>query len=306
MILVGTASWTDPSLIKTKRFYPAGCTSAEARLRYYATQFPMVEVDSSYYAMPSAANARLWVERTPEDFVFNVKAFRALTQHQTPIKALPRSLVDAVPKGQANVYHKDLAPDVLDDLWRQFEGAVAQLAEAGKLGALHFQFPPWFTAKQENFDYLEEVRDRLRHHRVAIEFRHKSWFLPERREAMLAFLRQHQFVNVTVDEPQGAANTIPQIWDVTNDDLAIVRVHGRNEATWNIKGATAASDRFNYDYSEAELQELAGPIQRAAALARATHVVFNNNFEDQGVRNARTLMGILGTTLGGPAQSGLF
>lgn len=96
-----------------------------------------------------------------------------------------------------------------DELWRQFESAVAPLAEAGKLGALHFQFPRWFTAKQENFDYLEEVRDRLRSHRVAIEFRHKSWFLPERRDAMLAFLYQHKFVNVTVYEPQGAANTIP-------------------------------------------------------------------------------------------------
>lgn len=293
MILIGTASWTDPSLIKTKRFYPPGCTSAEARLRYYASQFPLVEVDSSYYAMPSASNSHLWVERTPEDFTFNVKAFRALTQHQTPIKAFPRSIADELPKGKANLYARDLVAEVVDELWHQFREGVRPLAEAGKLGALHFQFPPWFTAKQESYDYLEEVRDRLSRFTVAIEFRHKSWFMPERREAMLAFLRQHRFVNVTVDEPQGAANTVPQVWDVTNDDLALVRVHGRNEATWNIKGATAASDRFNYDYNEEELAELAVPIERAAKQARTTHVVFNNNYEDQGVRNAKTLMLIM-------------
>lgn len=294
MILIGTASWTDPSLIKTKRFYPPGCTSAEARLRYYASQFPLVEVDSSYYAMPSVSNSHLWVERTPDDFTFNVKAFRALTQHQTPIKAFPRALADALPKGKANVYARDLPAEIVDELWGQFMAAVGPLAEAGKLGALHFQFPPWFTAKQESYDYLEEVRDRLSRFTVAIEFRHKSWFTPERREAMLAFLRQHRFVNVTVDEPQGATNSVPQIWDVTNDELALVRVHGRNEATWNIKGATAASDRFNYDYSDEELTDLAGPIQRVAGQARTTHVVFNNNYEDQGVRNAKTLMLITG------------
>jgi uncharacterized protein YecE (DUF72 family) len=76
-IQVGTAPWTDKSLIESGRFYPKGRTSAEDRLRYYASQFPMVEVDSSYYAMPSARNAELWVERTPRGFTFNVKAFRA-------------------------------------------------------------------------------------------------------------------------------------------------------------------------------------------------------------------------------------
>ena len=80
---VGTGSWTDPTLIKSKRFYPPGCSSAEARLRFYASQFPIVEVDSSYYAMPNGSNSVLWVERTPASFTFNIKAFRLFTGHQT-------------------------------------------------------------------------------------------------------------------------------------------------------------------------------------------------------------------------------
>ena len=86
-ILVGTASWADKSLVDSGKFYPPDVTSPEERLRYYASQFPMVEVDSSYYAMPLPATTQQWAERTPDHFVFNVKAFRLFTGHQ----AQPRS-----------------------------------------------------------------------------------------------------------------------------------------------------------------------------------------------------------------------
>lgn len=293
-ILVGTASWTDKSLIACKRFYPRGCTSAEDRLRFYASQFPIVEVDSSYYAMPSAGNSQLWAERTPDGFVFNVKAFRALTTHQTPHVALPpdlRPLVDA--KGKPNVYAKDLPGEVWEELWRRFLLALQPLRDAGKLGALHFQFPPWFVTKPDSYDYLDEVRQRLADYTVAIEFRHKSWFSRATQDATLAFERERGFVNVIVDEPQGASNSIPSVWEVTNPSLAIVRLHGRNEKTWNIQGATAASDRFNYDYSKQELEGLAPPIRHVASQSLTTHVIFNNNFEDQGPRNGAMLQQIL-------------
>lgn len=295
-ILVGTASWTDATLIKCGRFYPRGCSSAEARLRHYADVFPMVEVDSSYYALPSGRNAQLWAERTPEDFLFNVKAFRALTGHQTPRRALPPDILRALnlPAEGPPVYANKLPPEIVDELWRRYLEALEPLRTAGKLGALHFQFPPWFTAKRESYDYLLEVRRRLADYLVAVEFRHRSWMTESQRPATLAFEEELAFVNVVVDEPQGAANSIPSVWETTNPRLAIVRLHGRNEATWNLKESTSASDRFNYDYSEAELSALVAPIQTLARSVVQVHVVFNNNFEDQGQRNGQMLMKLIG------------
>lgn len=295
-ILVGTASWTDATLVKCGRFYPRGCSSAEARLRHYANTFPLVEVDSSYYALPSIRNAQLWAERTPDDFVFNVKAFRTLTGHQTPRRALPQDVLRALNLSVDGppVYANTLPPEIVDELWQRYLDALQPLREAGKLKALHFQFPPWFTAKRQSYDYLEEIRRRLDGYLLAIELRHRSWMTDERREATLAFEEQHAFVNVTVDEPQGASNSIPSVWAITNPELAILRLHGRNEVTWNLKDSTAASDRFNYDYSEAELEELLEPIRRLANAVAYVHVIFNNNFEDQGQRNGQALMRLIG------------
>lgn len=292
-IIVGTASWTDPSLIKTGRFYPKGCSSAECRLRYYASRFPIVEVDSSYYAMPSARNARLWAERTPAGFLFNVKAFRALTQHQTPRKAMPPDLLRLLPAStQPNVYYKDLPGEIRDELWVRFIEAVRPLAEAGKLGALHFQFPPWFNATRGNAAYLEEVRGQLEGFLVAIEFRNASWFTDVAREATLQLERANAFVNVIVDEPQGFASSVPAIWEVTSPEMVVVRLHGRNAATWEAKGLAASSDRFNYDYTGTELRTLVESMDRIQR-ARYNAIILNNNYEDQGVRNGRTIQQLL-------------
>lgn len=293
-ILVGTASWTDQTLIDCKRFYPRGCTSAEERLRHYASRFALVEVDSSYYALPSARNAALWVERTPPGFTFNVKAFRALTQHQTPRQALPRDLAAELPAtGRRNIYYKDLPPALRDELWARFTTAVAPLAQAGKLGALHFQFPPWFTARRENYEYLAQLRTRLPHERIAVEFRHESWFAPAQCAATLAFEREHELSNVVVDEPQGFRQSIPAVWEVTSPALALLRLHGRNAQTWTNPGLAVASDRFNYDYSHAELAQFVSPLRALAERAALVHVIFNNNYEDQGMRNATELIGLL-------------
>ena len=129
---------------------------------------------------------------------------------------------------------------------------------------------------------------------VAVEFRNKTWFDTDRHAARtLEFERSNGLVNVVVDEPQGIANTIPAVWEVTNPALAIVRVHGRNYGTWNRKGLKASSQRFDYDYSEQELTELGGAVKKLAVKAASTHVLFNNNYQDQGQRGARTLTAIL-------------
>jgi uncharacterized protein YecE (DUF72 family) len=295
-IKVGTASWTDKTLIESRKFYPKGCSSAEGRLRYFSSIFPLVEVDSSYYAMPSGSNARLWAERTPADFTFNIKAFRLFTGHQTPRDAFPKDIQPALPPStKKNLYYKDLPEDILDEMWRRYREAIEPLREAGKLGAVHFQFAPWITSAPENQHYVAHCVERMEGYLLGVEFRNRSWFDgPDRVTEILEFERRLKVVNVTVDEPQGPSNSIPSVWDTTSSELSIVRLHGRNHETWNIQGATAASDRFNYDYSDEELAEFVEHLRRVAETVTQVHVVFNNNYEDQGVRNARTLMDILG------------
>ena len=138
-ILVGSCSWTDPTLIASRRFYPRGVTSAEARLRYYAEQFPIVEVDSTYYAPPSERNSELWAARTPDGFIFNVKAYALLTGHPARVERLPAWLREALPaaaQAKKNAYRKDLGEDAVEKLWELHRRALAPLAEAGKLGAV--------------------------------------------------------------------------------------------------------------------------------------------------------------------------
>lgn len=293
-VLVGTASWTDKSLTHCGRFYPESATTAEARLRYYASQFPLVELDSSYYAMPSPSTAQLWVERTPEHFTMNVKAFRIFTGHQTSPAVLHRDIRAALgPDVRATVYYKVLPAEIRDELWRRFIEALAPLRVAGKLGLAHFQFPPWLLCNAAGHAHVQQCAERMAGHLLSVEFRHRSWFGGEQIASTLAFERELGVVHTVVDGPQGFANSVPAIWETTHPSLALLRLHGRNTATWNIKDASAASDRFNYHYSDPELNETAGQLAQLSTKAFTTHVVFNNNFEDQGQRNASSLQRLL-------------
>ncbi|HEY5807133.1 MAG TPA: DUF72 domain-containing protein [Povalibacter sp.] len=291
-IRIGTASWTDATLLKSGKFYPRDVKTAEGRLRFYANEFPIVEVDSSYYAMPSVTNAALWAERTPAKFIFNMKMFRLFTHHQTEPKVLPPNVRAMLPQADAQLYYNDLSDELRAEMWRQFELAIEPLRAAGKLGALLFQFPKWFIARRSSIEYLHEIRRRLANYTLAVEFRHESWFSDGQRTSTLALERELEFCNVIVDEPQ-LPGSVPAVWEVTLQRLAIVRLHGRNAATWNMKGLKAASDRFNYDYSDAELRGFVTPVRRLREMADEVHVIFNNNLEDQGVRNARTMLRLL-------------
>jgi uncharacterized protein YecE (DUF72 family) len=295
-ILIGTASWTDKSLIDSDRFYPATVKTAEARLRYYAEQFPVVEVDSSYYAMPSVENAQQWVERTPPGFEFNVKAFRLFTDHPTQRNVLPPDVQKALgDSAKQKLHYRDTPAEIKDELWRQFRQSTEPLARAGKLRAVLFQFPSWFIAGRESFDHLLEIRERLPEHLIAIEFKNPSWFDGQHRYATLKFERTNQMCNVVVDEPSGMPGSIPTVWAATNPKLAIFRLHGRNQDTWNKPGLSAASERFNYEYTEQELLDFHPHLQELAVVAETVHVIFIVNFEDQGVRGARMMRRLLGT-----------
>ena len=176
-IRVGTASWTDKTLIASGRFYPKGASTAEARLRFYASQFGIVEVDSSYYAMPTPQTAQLWAERTPEGFVMNVKAFRLFTGHQTEPRVLHADLREALGGASAPArFYGDVPAEIQAELWLRFREALLPLRAAGRLGLVHFQFPPWVTADAAGRAQVEHCVDRMAGHDLSVEFRHRSWF----------------------------------------------------------------------------------------------------------------------------------
>jgi len=296
-ILVGTASWTDKTLIDCGRFYPKEAKTPEARLRFYSSIFPMVEVDSSYYAIPAPPVAVNWAERTPEDFVFNVKAFRLFTGHQTQPMVLHKDIqIELARRGAVprQMYYRDTPPDIRDELWRRFHEALAPLKAAGKLGLVHFQFPPWLLRNRESVAHVTHCVEQMAGQVVSIEFRHSSWFDTEaHREDTLALLRDLRAVHTVVDGPQGFANSVPMLAEPTHPDYALVRLHGRNVDTYNVKGAASAAERFDYDYSDDELRDLAAQIVRIAYRVRNTHVVFNNCDQDKGQRNGMSIMKIL-------------
>jgi uncharacterized protein YecE (DUF72 family) len=291
-ILVGTTSWTEKTLIESGRFYPPDVHTAEDRLRFYAGRFPFVEVDSTYYGLPSSRNASLWAERTPEGFVFDVKAFRLFTQHQTPPDALPKDIREALALSKKNLYHRDMPAEVLDELWERFRSALDPLRHSGKLGVVLFQFAPWFAFRPSSLELIAACGERLPGDRIAMELRNKSWFAEKYLDDTIAFEREHRLVHVVVDEPQGFPSSVPAVWEATSPDLAIVRLHGRNRATWARKGISAA-ERFNYLYSGEELQELAGSVNGLGGHAKEFHVLFNNCSRENAQRNALALRALM-------------
>ncbi len=293
-ILVGTSSWTDPTLIESGRFYPPSAKTAEARLKYYASQFNIVEVDSTYYGLPNEKTAGLWVERTPPNFIFDVKTFRLFTQHPTPQVALPRDIKMGLPREVAeksNLYLRDLPRELVDELWKRFESALLPLDSAGKLGVIMFQFPSWYYPGNEQRDYILSCKQRLPQYRIAVEFRHNSWLNDKNRERTLKFLVDNDLPFVCVDEPQGFKSSVPPVAEVTSD-IGIARFHGRNAEMWEKKGIPTVA-RFNYLYSDEELNEWAPKIGEIASKTRQTHVLFNNCYEDKAVKNARRMKQVI-------------
>jgi uncharacterized protein YecE (DUF72 family) len=292
-ILIGTASWTDRTLIKDGHFYPPEARTAEARLRYYAEQFPIVEVDSTYYFPPSEKNSVLWIERTPKDFTFNVKAYSLLTNHPTRPDSiykdleLPDDLAD-----KRNLYREQLPDAIVDEVWQRFRDALMPLHSAGKLGAVLFQYPQWFVIGRKNKDYILECAERLKEFRIAIEFRHKTWLEERNVDETLSFLSNHDLPYVSVDMPQGFDSSLPPIAAATADDIAMVRFHGRDRKAWAKKNVSA-SERFRYEYSEPELNEWVPKIKDISGQARETHVLMNNCYRDFAVNNARQLGDLL-------------
>jgi uncharacterized protein YecE (DUF72 family) len=296
-VLVGITAWTEPTLVAAG-YYPPDADSAEDRLRFYASEFPITEVDSTYYAPPSERVAALWAARTPDDFVFDVKAFRLLTEHPTPPKSLWKDLREALPADLAqkrNVYPKDVGPEVMDEALDRFVGALEPLRAAGKLGVLLFQLPEYVHPVKRSYAHLDWLAERLAKtsDTAAIEFRQRRWMDEDHRETTLSFLEERGFAYVCVDEPQGFPSSLPPV-AATTADVAVVRFHGRNADTWKKKGITAA-ERFAYDYTEhpEELEEWVPKVAQLHEDDRPVHALMNNCYSDYAVNSGRYLAQLL-------------
>ncbi len=272
-VRVGTCSWADDLL--SKLWYPAGVSSAEARLRFYADQFDTVEVNSSYYALPTEAMAAAWAERTPAGFVFHVKAFGMMTRHPVRVEQLPPDL-----RSHAEFDHRGRVQrpphELREEVFRRFRRAIEPLRQAGKLGGVLMQLPPYVVYKPESLAYLEWARGQLEGLQMLVEFRHRSWLADDAVQPVLAFLEQLPATYVMVDAPRLAASNVAPTVVATTSAAAYLRLHGRNKATWNVRGGSA-SDRFDYLYGRDELAEWVGPLRELAARTDDVWVMFNNN-----------------------------
>jgi uncharacterized protein YecE (DUF72 family) len=292
-IRVGTAGWTDKTLTAKGVFYPPEAKTPEARLKYYASRFSMVEADAGFYAIPDRVVTANWVERTPPGFVFNMKAHALMTGHATDVARLPRSIRDEIPESLGSrIYAKDLPQELRDEVWRQFRIAAEPLHEAGKLGAILLQFAPWIQPNKQTPAMLTRLREQLGELPVAVEFRNPSWVEPRLRESVWAQLRDHGITYVVPDTPPGTPTSMPIAPAITTPELAIVRMHGRRSELWWAREATVL-EKYRYLYDAHELEEWLAIILELAEEAERVHVVFNNCYANYGTTNALEMAGLL-------------
>ena len=296
---VGICAWADPALIETGTFYPRKSMSAEARLRHYASVFDVVEVNSSYYAIPDIRNSQRWVERTPAGFIFHVKAYSLMTGHNPRAETVPADLVALLPKSPQRTRRGEIdatsfSPEAVNRAFQLFRAAVGPIAESGKLGYVLFQFAPWVHFDTARLDYLASLPARLPGWTVAIEFRHRSW-LPEHIDETLRALSEARLAHVIVDAPPGG-HAIPRITTATSP-TAVFRLHGRNAEGWlrQLRGEEpTVREKYDYLYSEGELRALLPEIEAVGAETEDVFISFNNNNRDYPVKNALMMKRLLG------------
>ena len=280
-VRIGTCSWADDALVK--HWYPKGVTAKE-RLAWYAQHFSTVEVDSTFYRVPDEGMVQGWADRTPDGFVMHVKAFGLMTRHPVRLEQLPPDLREGMPldhRGRVDRPPRELRALV----FRAFLEALEPLRQAGKLGGVLFQLPPYVVPRPASFDYLEWAHEQMDGDEMLVEFRHRDWFAEEHRTEVLAWLEERGMSYVTVDAPRLEGGNVPQTMVAVTGPTAYVRFHGRNAATWNKRGG-GASERFDYLYGPEELEEWVEPLRELASTAQRAYAFFNNNNQTNGVAQA--------------------
>ena len=282
-VRVGTASWTDPEFIKAGWYPDAVKNDAAGRLRYYAEHFPMVEVNATFYAIPRRGTVEAWADRTPDGFRFHVKAHQVISGHASDPARLPEPLrelpYEADRRGRIRRPSRELRDAVIDALVE----TVAPLGD--KLGSILLQLPPHVAASQDARAEVGRIIERIQPLRTAVEFRNTSWVAPGEHEASAEMLATRDAAWVCVDAPRvDVESAMPPVVEVTCPELAYVRLHGRNAATW--QGSRTVAERFDWQYSDEELGEWLGPVIDMAERAQEVAVVFNNNHGDFALRSA--------------------
>jgi uncharacterized protein YecE (DUF72 family) len=297
-IVVGTASWSDPGFVE--RWFPKKLPAGD-RLPWYAQHFELVEVNSTFYSVPEPRRVERWCAATPNDFTFDLKLHQLFSFHSTPAKFLPAELqsrADTDSKGNVKA-----TPDIQEALLKTFLRAVAILHRAGKMGVILLQLSPAFSPRKHQLKELEALIEMLNGHELAIEFRNRNWVVDDQLQRTVDFVRAHRAIFVNVDAPASDHFTVMRsdVDEVTNSNVAYLRLHGRNAKAY-ITGKTVAA-RFDYDYNEKEIGEVAERSRKLAKEARGVHVIFNNNNLDYAPRAALRLRKALGQIVNAPAET---
>ncbi|MHC0038981.1 DUF72 domain-containing protein [Pseudoneobacillus sp. C159] len=266
MIYIGTTGWGDQDLL-----YPAG-TALRDKLQVYASHFPTVEVDASFYAIQPLRNAEKWMRDTPESFRFVVKAYQGMTGHL---------------RGEIPFETKQVMFDA-------FKESLESYLNTSKLAMVLFQFPPWFDCNRENVNYLRFCKNEMGDIPCALEFRHQSWFFPQYREKTLQFMREEDWIHSICDEPQVGLGSIPTVLEAINQEKLLIRFHGRNVHGWQQQqGVNWREVRYLYQYNQQELQEWVNHIHQLKRKCKNIYILFNNNSGGDAAENAKDLMQLL-------------
>lgn len=295
-IFVGTCSWAESSFVKSG-FYPGAVRNAGERLRYYATVFPTVEVDASYFALLPPSYSHRWVEETPPGFVMHVKAFGLFTGHAVSVARLPRGFADLLPlrlRRSEEVRIDEVPEEFLNACWDAFRAFLDPLARAGRLGYVLFQLPPSARYTPEFPETLRRWVRELAGSRVAVEFRHRDW---SRHPEVFDLLAAERAIYVIVDLPD-LPWLMPTVEEVTAE-WAVIRFHGRNREGWAKAGATT-EERYDYDYGEDELRRWVNVIKRLSRRVDRLFAMFNNHVRGNMARNAQVLLNLLGSAARDP------
>lgn len=281
MIYVGVTGWGDHDSL-----YAAGTATGD-KLKEYAGHFPIVEVDSSFYAIQPQRNVEKWIRDTPESFQFIVKAYQGMTGHQ---------------RGEIPFESKE-------DMFEAFRLSLRPYQESDKLSMVLFQFPPWYDCKRENVEYIHWCKDQMRDIPVALEFRHQSWFSPTMRDKTLTFMQNEGWIHSICDEPQTGSGSIPIVIHPTSKEKTLIRFHGRNVHGWTKpKEGNWREVRYLYRYNEKELTQWLEYVNNLTAQCENLYVLFNNNSGGDAADNAKQFINMLGIQYEGlaPRQLDLF
>jgi len=296
---VGLCAWQDKSMVEEGHFYPVKSMKAEERLWWYSQFFDCVEVNSTFYAPLSADNAVRWVKRTPDGFLFGVKAYALLTGHHLDAARLPDPLKEmlpasARPNARGQLENRVFPRAAHDWAFETFREALRPLEDSGKLGYVLFQMAPWVKYGPEALDYLASLPARLPGLTLAVEFRDASW-LPRHTDEVLRFLTERGLSYVSVDAPRtpgGVASTV-----ALTSPVAVLRLHGRNAAGFlkQLRGQSpSVAEKYGYLYGERELREIVARGRSLEGHAHRVHFELNNNVGDAPAINGVQIRELLG------------